>query len=320
MLPRVSVLMANYNYARFIREAIDSVLTQTMTDFELIIVDDGSTDNSREIIESYLVDPRVRFRPVDHVGQAAAKNAGIEWARSPLLAFIDADDLWMPEKLARQVAMFDQDPSLGVVYTRRLLIDESGEEQQYRQPAFFRGDVMAEMFRDNFVCFSTSLVRRLVVEHVGMFDSGWDLAVDYEFWLRVAAHYRFDFVDEPLVKYRCGHGNLSRRIGERLKTALLLMRRFLGRDQHKLSDRDIHQSLAATYAHMGLCFRPYDIAASLDWFVRSLRSDPRQRLAWRGIANLAVPYSVRRMSRRLLGRGADWEQAYRIPENDPANV
>jgi glycosyltransferase involved in cell wall biosynthesis len=320
MLPRVSVVMANYNYARFIRGAIESVLAQTMTDFELIVVDDGSTDDSREVIESYLVEPRVRFRPVEHVGQAAAKNAGIEWARGPLIAFVDADDLWHPEKLARQVALFDADPSLGVVYTRRRLIDENGREQPYRQPPLYRGDVMAEMFRDNFVCFSSSLVRRLVIEHLGAFDSGWDLAVDYEFWLRVAAHYRFDYADETLVTYRCGHGNLSRRVGERLKSAMLLMRRFLNRGRHRLPARAIRQTLAATYAHMGLALRPYNLRASLSWYVRSLRANPRQPQVWRSLVSMAVPYSLRRWSRKLLGRGADWEQAYRIPENDPANV
>jgi glycosyltransferase involved in cell wall biosynthesis len=320
MLPRVSVLMPNYNYARYIRGAIDSVLAQTMDDFELIIVDDGSADNSREIIESYLVDPRVRFRPVNHVGQANARNAAIEWARAPLFAFIDADDQWLPEKLAKQVALFDRDPSLGVVYTRRLLIDETGREIPYIQPPFHRGDVVAEMFRDNFVCFSTALVRRLVMEHIGLLDASWDLAVDYEFWLRVVPHYRFDFVDEPLVKYRCGHGNLSRRVGERLKTAMLQMRRFLNRDRHRLSDSEINQALSATYAHMGLCYRPYDSKTSFSWFARSLRSDLRQRLAWRGLAGLAMPYPLRRLSRRLLGRGSDWEAAYRVPENDPSNV
>ncbi len=316
MLPRVSVVMANYNYARYVRGAIESVFAQTMDDFELIVVDDGSTDGSREIIESYLVDPRVRFRPVDHIGQAKARNAAIEWARAPLIAFLDADDEWLPEKLAKQVALFDRDPSLGVVYSRRFLVDESGREIPYEQPPFYRGDVAREMFHDNFVCFSTALVRRLVLEHIGLLDASWDLAVDYEFWLRVIAHYRFDFVDEPLVKYRCGHGNLSRRVGERLKTAMLQMRRFLNRDRHHLSPRDVRTAMAATFAHMGLCYRPYDSKASLRWFLRSLQSDMNYRSAWRGLAGLAVPYPLR----RLIRRGADWESAYRIPENDPSNI
>ena len=268
MLPRVSVVMANYNYARYLRAAIDSVLAQTMGDLELIVVDDGSTDGSRLIIESYHSDPRVRFRPVEHLGQPGAKNAGIEWARGPLVAFLDADDVWHSEKLAKQIALFDRDPALGVVYSRRTLIDEAGGELPCTQLPLHRGEVLATMFRDNFVCFSSAVVRRLVFEHLGGFDPISDLAIDYDLWLRVAVHYRFDYVDEPLVRYRCGHGNLSRRVGERLKTALLMMRRFLARGRHQLPAAAVRHSLAETYCHFGLALRPYSPRASLRWFVR----------------------------------------------------
>src|SRR5262245_43125115 len=128
MIPRVSVVMANFNYARYLRAAIDSVLNQTLRDLELIVVDDGSTDDSRSIIESYLADSRVRFAPVNHLGQPGAKNTGIELARAPLIAFLDADDIWHLDKLEKQVALFDRDSTLGVVYSRRVLIDEKDNE------------------------------------------------------------------------------------------------------------------------------------------------------------------------------------------------
>jgi glycosyltransferase involved in cell wall biosynthesis len=316
MLPRVSVVMANYNYARYLRVAIDSVLNQTLSDIELIIVDDGSTDDSRTIIESYLSDARVRFRPVEHLGQPGAKNAGIEWARGPIVAFLDADDIWHPTKLEKQVTLFEREPTLGVVYSRRTLIDESGNEMSYRQPGLHRGDVLEQIFRDNFVCFSSVVVRRLVFEHVGPFDERSDLAIDYDLWLRVAAHYRFDYVDEPLVQYRCGHGNLSKRVGERLKTAMLMMRRFLARGRHSLPSASVSRALAETCCHLGIALRPFDPRASLAWFARSLRHDPRHRPAWRGLAGLMMPARVR----RILRRGNDWEAAYRVAENDPRNT
>jgi glycosyltransferase involved in cell wall biosynthesis len=316
MLPRVSIVMTSYNYSRYLRAAIDSVLNQTLSDFELIIVDDGSTDGSQAIVESYLGDNRVRFRPVEHVGQSAAKNAGIEWVRGPLVAFLDADDIWERQKLEKQVAHFDHDPTLGVVYSRRRLIDESSNEMPYHQPALYRGDVLERIFRDNFVCFSSAVVRRLVFEHIGLFDEHCDLAVDYDLWLRVAAHYRFDYVDEPLVRYRCGHGNLSRRVGERLKTAMLVMRRFLHRGKYRLPARNVSRTLAETCCHMGISLRPFDAAASARWFARSLRHNSGHRPAWRGLAGLMMPSRVR----RFLRRGNDWEAAYRIPENDPRNL
>jgi glycosyltransferase involved in cell wall biosynthesis len=315
MLPRVSVVMANYNYARYLRAAIDSVLNQTLGDLELNIVDDGSTDGSREIIESYLHDTRVCFRPVEHFGQSCAKNAGIEMARGPLIAFLDADDIWAPQKLQKQVALFDRDPALGVVYSRRTLIDQNGTELPYRQPPFHRGDVLEQIFRDNFVCFSSAVVRRIVVEHVGMFDERSGLAIDYDLWLRAAAHYRFDYVDESLIQYRCGHGNISRRVGERLKTAMLMMRRFLARGRGRLPPKAISRTMAETCCHYGIAVRPFDPLASLRWFTRSLRHAPQHRPAWRGLAGALLPARVR----RLLRRGGDWEAAYRVPENDPRN-
>ena len=321
MTPRVSVVMANYNYARYLRAAIDSVLGQTLADLELIVVDDGSTDDSRSIIETYLGDPRMRFLPVDHLGQPRAKNAGIEQARAPLVAFLDADDIWRSDKLEKQTALFDRDPLLGVVYSRRCLIDEDGRDLPERHVRLHRGNVLAEMFQDNFVCFSSAVVRRLVFEHLGRFDPNLDLAIDFDFWLRVAGHYRFDFVDEPLVSYRCGHGNLSRRVGERLKIAIMLMHQHLHRGAAaRLPKHIVRDALARTYWHMGIAMSPHEPLSSVHWFGRALWQNWRFRLAWRGLLGAAMPAPLRRMARRLLGRSGDWENAYRTSENDPANV
>lgn len=317
MIPRVSVVMANYNYARFLRAAIDSVLKQSLSDLELIVVDDGSTDESRHIIESYRVDSRIRFVPVNHLGQPGAKNAGIDLARAPVIAFLDADDIWEVDKLEKQAACFDRDPTLGVVYSRRILIDEKDSMLPYRQPPLYRGDVLSRIFRNNFVCFSSAVVRRLVFEHLGRFDPNIDLAIDYDFWLRAAAHYRFDYVDKPLVRYRCGHGNLSRRVGERLKTALWLMRRFLSRGGGETMEPDeIHHSLAETFCHLGISLRPFDSRGSAKWFVRSIQQDWQHRAAWRGLAKAMMPARIR----GLIGSRIDWESAYRIAENDPRNL
>src|SRR5579864_1281079 len=209
--PRVSISMANYNYGRFLKAAIDSVLRQTVSDWELIIVDDGSTDDSREVIQPYLADPRISFHPLRHLGQAKAKNAGIDMGCGEFTAFLDADDLWAPTKLEKQLALFNREPDLGLVYTRRTLIDETGKELPFRQPKLPRGQVLQDLLSDNFICFSSVVVRREVLEHVGTFDPGLDLAIDYDLWLRIAKHYAMDYVDESLTHYRTGHGNLSRR-------------------------------------------------------------------------------------------------------------
>src|SRR5262249_24707847 len=139
MTPAVSVVVATYNFGRYLAGALDSVLTQTMSDFEIIVVDDGSTDGTKQVMASYLAHPRIRYHRIDHCGQQAAKNTGIGVSRAPLVAFLDADDLWLPNKLEKQVAVFAADPSLAVVYSRRILIDEQGRSLQYSQPELPRG-------------------------------------------------------------------------------------------------------------------------------------------------------------------------------------
>jgi len=316
-MPRVSVIMANYNYGRYLASAIESVLAQTLSDLELIVVDDGSTDDSLSVLARYADKDRIRILRVNHLGQPRAKNVGIDESNGQLIAFLDADDLWHPEKLERQLALFANDSRIGVVYSRRTLIDESGNELPYAQPTLYRGDVLSRMFQSNFVCFSSAVVRRRVLEHVGWFDPNIDLAIDYDLWLRVASHYHFDYVDAPLVKYRVGHGNLSRRVGERLKTALLMMRRFLyerggnGRVHHAI----MRQSLAETYGNLGFALRPFDAMQSGRWLARAVAAAPSYRPAWRALAGLAIPSALRGWL-----RSSDWDRVYRTPENDPRNI
>ncbi len=150
-------------------------------------------------------------------------------SRGEFVAFLDADDAWEPTKLEKQLAVFRAKPEVGVVFCRRSLIDEQGNAIPRRGStpplALPRGAVLPQMFVQNFVCFSSAVVRRDVFSHVGAFDPQWDLAIDYDLWLRVAKHHRFDYVDEELVKYRTGHGNLSKKLADRVDTALSIMHR-----------------------------------------------------------------------------------------------
>src|SRR6266852_742264 len=257
MIPAVSVVVATYNYGRFLAGALDSALGQTIRDLEVIVVDDGSTDDTAEVMTPYLRDQRVRYERTNHVGQPAAKNLGIQSARARLIAFLDADDLWLPEKLAKQLALLEADPTLGVIYSRRLLIDEQGMALEYEQPVLHRGRVLNAMFRTNFVCFSSALVHRRVFKHIGLFDESLKLAIDYDLWLRAATWYGFDYVDEPLVKYRTGHANLSQRTEERLMAVYGIMRRFHDREEGKrcLSPSAVRDAQAETCYHIALACR-----------------------------------------------------------------
>lgn len=308
MSPAVSVVMATYNYGRFLGGAVESVLGQTFGDFELIVVDDGSSDDTAAVLRPYLADPRVRGYRLDHLGQPAAKNVGIRLARAPLIAFLDADDLWLPAKLERQLACFQADPSLGLVCARTLWIDETGIPLERKQPTLYRGNVLDELFVDNFVCFSSAMVRAKVLHEVGLFDESLPLAIDYDLWLRVAASHRFDYVDEPLVKYRTGHASLSRRQEERLETVKRIMRRFL--DEHGgrvlVDPAMARRAWAETHLHLGLVRRRRSRLAALPCYLRALALAPGWGTAWRGLVSLPLPERVRCWYRVARGRPADW--------------
>jgi glycosyltransferase involved in cell wall biosynthesis len=308
MIPSVSVVIATHNYGRFLSGAVDSVLGQTYQGFEVIVVDDGSTDNTPQVMEAYKADPRVRYERIAHQGQPRAKNAGIHLAQAPVIAFLDADDLWLPSKLEQQMALLTDNPDVGVVHSRRLLMDEAGHELKTVPQAYHRGKVLEALFLDNFVCFSSAVVRRQVFDRVGHFDESLPLSIDYDLWLRAALHYSFDFVDSPLVKYRTGHASLSRRVEERLLCIERIVHRFLKEygGQAAIPPEVIRRSQADTYFHMGLCRRYRSRLGALPWYIRCLALEPGRARAWRGLASLALPESWRRRLRVACGRPADW--------------
>jgi glycosyltransferase involved in cell wall biosynthesis len=306
--PGVSVVIATYNCGRFLPEAVESVLRQTYRDWELIIVDDGSADDTPGAVQPFLADARVRYHRRRHEGQSLTKNHGVHMTRAPLVAFLDADDVWLPEKLARQVGLFRADPDLGVAFARHVLIDEQGRELATRQPPLPSGGVLNEIFRTNFVCFSSAVVRRAALASAGLFDPRLCLAVDYDLWLRVALRFRFDYVDSPLVKYRTGHASLSRRVEQRLAVVTGIMARFLANAEaaRALDRAAVREALAETHYHIALAARERSRLTALGWYLSAVARNPRYFLAWQGLASLALPERCRRWCRRALGRPAHW--------------
>lgn len=306
MNPTVSVVIATYNYAQYLPEAIESVLGQTFQDLEIIIVDDGSTDDTQHVVESFLSDKRIAYHRINHLGQPKAKNFGIHRSSGEYIAFLDADDIWLPAKLEKQISLFRNDPQLGVVYSRRTLIDSNGHNLPTKQPLLSRGHVLKRMFQNNFVCFSSCVIQRYVFDHIGLFDEDIPLAIDYDLWLRIAKQYRFDYVDEQLVKYRTGHTNLSCRGIERLHIALDIMNRSLCDHETKmqLGNRLIRQCYAETYAHLAYAHRSSSRMRSFVWYLRSIFQSPFLLEAWRGIAFLLCPVPIRYSIQRFSERGS----------------
>lgn len=308
MTPTVSIVIATYNYGRYLAEALDSALCQTYQDTEFVVVDDGSTDNTAEVIEPYLANPKVRYHLADHVGQPAAKNLGIRLAAGKYIAFLDADDRWLPTKLEKQVACIERSSRTGVVATLQHGIDPSGNSVPSRNLQQHRGNVLDKLFWRNFVCFSSSLVRREVFDDVGLFDETLPLAIDYELWLRVAVKWHFDFVDEQLVEYRTGHANLSSRSTERIGFVRQIMQRFLDEKGGRalIEPATIKTTWAEHWCDTCLDHSLHGrkrLAALA--CVRSLREKISHGPAWRLLATVWWPDAFRRTVLKVLGK-QDW--------------
>ena len=228
--PTVSVVVTCYNYARYLPTALDSVLGQTFSDYEVIVVNDGSTDNTDDVIKPYLEHPKVRYFKKANGGQATAKNLGIREARGEFIAFLDADDYWLPTKLEKQLELFRKNPAVGVVYSFIRQMGPEGREIPFEMPTCRRGSILTNLYGCGFICFSSSMVRREFFEQYGVFDESLGMAIDYDLWLRLSTVTEFDFVPEALVYFRVGHGQMSSNVEGREYWARFIEKRF--RESH----------------------------------------------------------------------------------------
>jgi glycosyltransferase involved in cell wall biosynthesis len=286
--------MAAKNYARFLPMAVESVLSQTFTQWELLIVDDGSTDHTPEAVRPFLPHARIRYFRSDKLGQSRAKNLGLRLSRGEFIAFLDADDAWEPTKLEKQLALFRQQPELGVVFCRRSLIDEQNRPLPMKPSSPPpRGRILDRMFVQNHVCFSSVVVRRVVFSHVGAFDPQWDLAIDFDLWLRVAKHYSFDFVDEPLVQYRTGHGNLSKKLLDRVDTALSIMHRAEIRYgvNEEVPATTRAEAYASTCRTMAYVMRGCEPLTAAKWYLRGLQWPAGRVASLKGLLACALQFA-----------------------------
>lgn len=222
-MPKVSVVIPAYNAITYLPETLDSVLKQTFTDFEVLLINDGSTD-SVVTWASEITDPRVRLISQENQGLPGARNTGITHAQGEYIAFLDADDLWEPTKLEKQVQSFQGNPAVGVVYTWTLLIQEHGKPTGRIFASQAEGNVWRQLLETDVISNgSSAMVRRDCFEAVGVFDRTLTSAEDLDMWLRIAVHYQFAVVKEPLTLYRQYSSSMSKnrqRMFQNLRTVI----------------------------------------------------------------------------------------------------
>ena len=201
-MPEVSVVIPAYNSARFIGEALQSVFDQTFKDYEIIVVDDGSTDSTKQVIDRY--GNKIRYVFQQQGGQAKARNRGIRDSLGRFIAFLDADDVWLPLKLEKQVCMFHRCSELAMVFTENSIFNESGvcRTSLGKGEKLMKGDVAKNIFLHSGVLTSTVMVRSEVFDKIGLFEEELRLAEDDNMWIRIAANSEVALINEPLVGYR----------------------------------------------------------------------------------------------------------------------
>lgn len=214
--PLVSVVIGTYNHGKYLPSCIDSVLNQTYTNFEIIVIDDGSTDDTQEIIKPYL--DKITYKYQENQGRGASRNAGIELAQYPWVAFLDADDLWVEDKLEKQIQAVTNHPEIDLLVTNACWFDGDKIVQSdyfksmnlfHKQPVADYGhlhiftDKLFELFIDeNFVNLSSVLVKKDCLYDIGLFDATLPRAQDRDLWLRLSRQYTFAYHDEILTKSR----------------------------------------------------------------------------------------------------------------------
>jgi glycosyltransferase involved in cell wall biosynthesis len=226
--PRVSVVVPAYNAAATLRRAIDSLLAQTVSELEVIVVDDGSEDGTRELALR-TGDPRVRYLHHDHVGLPRTLNVGLAEAQAPVVAVQDADDWSEPVRLERQLALLEARPEVAVVGSRMREVDAHGNELR-RRAAFVPGELNDVLMRFNPISNPCAAFRREVVVELGGYDPRYGCAPEYDLWLRVADRHVVFALEETLAVRTLADSNLSviqerRCIGDSIKLRLQAMRR-----------------------------------------------------------------------------------------------
>ena len=283
--PLVSVVVATYNMGRFLPEAVRSALGQTYSNVEVIIVDDGSSDDTPAIVTQWRDEVRVRVHRQSNQGQTSAKNKGIELSRGSYLGFLDADDVWLPDKLARQMPLFAGRPQVGVVYSDYERMDQDGRPLPKGPTRMYRGRISAQLLIDNFVSFPSAVVRRACLDRYGAFDTSLDMGIDYDLWLRLSVHCEFDFVAEPTVRYRIWSGQMSKNVRGRYEAGIGIMQRFIERNPGAVSQDVLRDAWAHTYTGRGnrILWLEKDRRAAFRDYLRALSFRAGYWPAWRSM-------------------------------------
>ena len=269
----VTVVIPNFNYAHYVGEALDSVLSQTYPSLEIIVVDDGSTDNSKEVLESY--GDKINAVYQQNQGVSVARNNGAAAGKGEFIAFIDADDAWMPEKIEKQIARFEIEPEIGLVHVGVAEVDAEGRTLLERLEG--SEDTAVEdllmLGRKGILGGGSGLmIRREVFYEIGGFDERLSTSADWDLFYQAASRYPIGFVPEILIRYRIHNSNMHGNVKVMEHDMLLALDKIFPdttSDESRVRYGDLYKTLAGSY------FKAGDYAAFVRTAAQSLKYQPR---------------------------------------------
>lgn len=273
MDPKVSVIIPTYNRANLVREAIKSVLNQTYRNFEIIVVDDGSTDDTGKLVGSF--NSKIKYFYQENTGlPAKARNRGILEARGEYIAFLDSDDKWVKDKLAGQMDIFNRFPWIDLVFTGVIIIDKKGNVLKRKKGKFIRKNVLLHLVKSgSFVTNSSVVVRKTALLKVGSLDEDPRIrgSEDFFLWVKLAVNCNFYLVPELLTVYRRGNDSLCNPLGMQAVYNKVLLNKeiysHINKARGKCLSR-LHYELARYY------FSHQDFAKAQKEFLKAIITNP----------------------------------------------
>ena len=289
--PMVSIVVPAYNHGQWIAETLTSVLRQTFTDWEAIVVDDGSTDETAQVAAGFA--PRIRYLRQENQGVSAARNRGLALGSGRYVAFLDDDDVWPPDKLELQVRALEAAPQVGMCYGA--VCTMRGEWVGDCSKPTYRGDILLPLLRRRIrLGPSAVLIRRDVLDDVGGFDTRFSVSADYDLWLRIAARFPADYVDKPVLYYRITPGAWHRNLDVITTDPLRVLDKFFTEgpgQQRALSTERASAYGRAHYAIAGEAAHQGKWRVAVRHLVTAARHDPV--LSVRRLATMPLRYAAR---------------------------
>lgn len=286
-MPKVSVIIPTYNRADFLKKAVQSVLHQTYQDYEILVRDDGSTDNTQQVISNFK-DSRIRYtRNMTNIGVIQNRNNAVNNSKGKYIAFLDDDDEWLPEKLEKQMSIIEASPAkLGGVYSGAYSIDTKlGKIVKLSVPEY-RGYILKHLLKNNFIMTSTLVLKKKCFEKVGLFDPEFKSASDFDMWIRVAEKFEFDYVLSALVNYNVHENRISSNYIRRicgLKRLTAKHRKLFAENKKALTNQLLNLGVAYCYGGKtkegrktftkALKLDPFDVRLYYNLVISSFGSD-----------------------------------------------